>query len=66
MAFDPDDLPKKQLTPLGAIEAEKLDQLSVAELQYRIKVLGREIERTEAMLKEKKASLSDAEKFFRK
>ena len=66
MAFDPDDLPKKQPKPLDALEGEKLDALSVAELQYRIKVLGREIERTEAMLKEKKASLSDAEKFFKK
>lgn len=66
MAFDPDDLPKKQPKPLEALEAEKLDALSVAELQYRIKVLSREIERTQAALKEKQASLSDAEKFFRK
>jgi uncharacterized small protein (DUF1192 family) len=66
VAFDPDDLPKRHPKPLDALEAEKLDALSVEELAYRIKVLSREIARTEAALKEKQASLSDAEKFFRK
>lgn len=66
MAFDDDDLPRKKQGPLEAIEAEKLDSLSVDELEYRIKVLKREIARAQAMLKEKQAGLSDAEKFFRK
>lgn len=66
MAFEDDDLPRRKQGPLEALEAEKLDSFSVDELEYRIKVLGREIERAEAMLKEKQAGLSDAEKLFRK
>jgi len=66
MALDPDDLPKKQPKPLDALEAEKLDSLSVAELRYRIEVLRRDIARTEKALSEKQASLSAAERFFKK
>ena len=64
--MDLDDASKKKDTPIEAIEAEKLDSLSVDELAYRIKALGREIERTEAELKEKDASKAAAEDVFKK
>ena len=63
--MDLDDLPKKKSTPLDDIEAEKLDDLSVDELKERIKVLKREIARTEAELKEKDASKAAAEAVFK-
>ena len=63
--MDPDDLPKKQATPLEALEAEKLDSLSGDELRERIKILKREIERTEADLKAKEASKAAAEAAFK-
>ena len=36
--MDLNDLPKKKDTPIEAIEAEKLDTLSLDELTYRIRV----------------------------
>lgn len=64
--MDLDDAPKKKDTPVEAIEAEKLDSLSVDELAYRIRVLKREIERTERELKEKSASKAAAEDVFKR
>lgn len=63
--LDLDDIPRRTAKPLEVIETEKLDQLSVDELQYRIEVLKREIMRTEKILIEKKKSLSTAEQLFR-
>lgn len=64
--MDIDDLPKKKERPVDILESEKLDNLSIDELQERIKVLKREIERTEAMLKEKDASKAAAEAVFKR
>ena len=64
--MDLDDLPKKKERPVDAVEAEKLDDYSVDELKERIKVLKREIERTEAELKVKDASKQAAEDVFKK
>lgn len=64
--MDLDDLPKKKDTPIEAVEAEKLDSLSTDELAYRIRVLKREIERTEAELREKSASKAVAEDVFKR
>ncbi len=58
--MDLDDAPKKKETPIEAIEAEKLEGLSLDELAERIRVLKREIKRTEAELKEKDASKAAA------
>ncbi|MHA1543651.1 MAG: DUF1192 domain-containing protein [Alphaproteobacteria bacterium] len=60
-----DDLPKKKDTPVDALEAEKLDDYSVDELKERIKILKREIERTEKDLKSKDASKAAAEAVFK-
>ena len=60
-----DDLPKKKDTPIEAIEAEKLDTLSLDELTYRVRVLKREIVRIEAEIKAKSASMSAAEDVFK-
>ena len=51
---------------MEAVEAEKLDGLSVDELAYRIRVLKRETLRGEAELKEKSASKAAAEDVFKK
>ncbi|TDI62647.1 MAG: DUF1192 domain-containing protein [Alphaproteobacteria bacterium] len=64
--MDLNDLPKNRDTPIEAIEAEKLDTLSLNELAYRIKVLKREIVRIEAEIKAKSASISAAEDVFKK
>ncbi len=64
--MDLNDLPKKKDTPIEAIEAEKLDTLSLDELTYRIRVLKREIVRIEAEIKVKSASMSAAEDAFKK
>lgn len=63
--MDLDDLPKKKDTPVDALEAENLDDYSVDELKERIKVLKREIERTEQDLKAKDASKAAAEAVFK-
>ena len=63
--MDLDDLPKKQSTPLENLEAEKLDSLSGDELRERIKILKREIERTEVDLEAKEASKAAAESVFK-
>ncbi|MEE8296031.1 MAG: DUF1192 domain-containing protein [Sphingomonadales bacterium] len=63
--MDLDDLPKKKDTPIEAIEAEKLDTLSLDELAYRIRVLKREIARSEAEIKAKSASMTAAEDVFK-
>ena len=60
-----DDLPKKKDTPVEAVEGEKLDGLSLDELRERIKILKREIERTEAELTAKGASMAAAEDVFK-
>ena len=60
-----DDLPKKKDTPIEAIEAEKLDTLSLDELTYRVRVLKREIVRIEAEIKAKSASMTAAEDVFK-
>jgi len=64
--MDLDDLPKKKERPVDAVEAEKLDDYSVDELRERIRVLKREIERTEAELKAKDASKAAAEDVFKR
>ncbi|MCH8323164.1 MAG: DUF1192 family protein [Proteobacteria bacterium] len=51
---------------MEAVEAEKLDGLSVDELAYRIRVLKRETLRSEAELEEKAASKAAAEDVFKK
>ncbi len=63
--MDSDNLPKKKDTTIEAIEAEKLDTLSLDELAYRIRVLKREIVRIEAEIKGKSASKSAAEDVFK-
>ncbi|MCH8202073.1 MAG: DUF1192 domain-containing protein [Proteobacteria bacterium] len=63
--MDDEDLAKKQSSPLDALEAEKLDSLSGDELRQRIKILKREIERAEADLKTKEASMTAAESVFK-
>ena len=63
--MDLDDLPKKKDTPIEAIETEKLDTLSLDELAYRIRVLKREIARSEAEIKAKSASMTAAEDVFK-
>jgi uncharacterized small protein (DUF1192 family) len=63
--MDLEDLAKKQSTPLEDLEAEKLDGFSSDELRQRIKVLKREIGRTEADLKAKEASKAAAEAAFK-
>lgn len=63
--MDLDDLPKKKDSALDAIEAENLDSISIDELVERIKILHREIERTEAELKAKDASKAAAEAVFK-
>ena len=63
--MDLDDLPKKKDSTLDALEAEKLDDYSVDELKERLKVLKREIERTEQDLKAKDASKAAAEAVFK-
>ena len=64
--MDLDDLPKKKSSPLENLATEKLDSLSVDELRMRIKILKREIERTEIELKEKSASKTAAEAVFKR
>ncbi len=63
--MDIDDLPKKQDSALDAIEAENLDSLSIDELAERVRILKREIERTEAEIKAKDASKAAAEAVFK-
>lgn len=63
--MDLDDLPKKKSSPLDDVEAEKLDSLSVDELKERIKILKREVERTEKELAAKDASKQAAEAVFK-
>ena len=57
------DGPKRKDTPMEAVEAEKLDGLSV---EYRIRILKRETLRSEAELKEKAASKAAAEDVFKR
>ena len=63
--MDDEDLAKKQSSPLENLQAEKLDSLSGDELRQRIKILKREIERAEADLKTKEASMTTAESVFK-
>lgn len=63
--MDDEDLAKQQSSPLANLEAEKLDSLSGDELRQRIKILKREIERAEADLKTKEASMAAAESVFK-
>ncbi len=63
--MDLDDLPKKKDGALDAIEAENLDSISIDELVERIKILHREIERTETEIKAKDASKAAAEAVFK-
>lgn len=63
--MDIDDRPRKKDTPVEAIEGEKLDDYSIDELRERIRILKREIERTEAELSAKDASKQAAERFFK-
>jgi uncharacterized small protein (DUF1192 family) len=66
--MDSDDLePRKSADGVGAgsLASENLDILSVDELEKRVGILEREIERTKAMIVSKQSSHSDAEKFFK-
>ncbi len=65
MAFDPlgDDKPRP--APLAHELGQDLSALSVAELEERIELLKREIDRLEAARRQKEASLAAASAFFR-
>ena len=63
--MDDEDLANKQSSSLDALEAEKLGSWSSDELRQRIKILKREIERAEADLKTKEASMTAAESVFK-
>lgn len=60
--MDPDDLPKpKPVITVG----EKLEMMSVAELEQRVEELESEIARVRAIIASKRASKSAADSFFR-
>jgi uncharacterized small protein (DUF1192 family) len=60
--MDPDDLPKpKSVITVG----EKLEMMSVAELEQRVEELESEIARVKAVIASKRASKSAADTFFR-
>lgn len=60
--MDDDDRPKKLLAhEIGM----SLDDMSIEELTARIEILKSEIERLEVAIKEKSASRSAAESFFK-
>ena len=62
-AIDEDDRPKKKIAhEIG----QELTLLSVAELNARIALLREEIARLEADIKNKQASLSAADQFFKR
>ena len=63
--MDDEDLANKQSSHLENLQAEKLDSLSGDELRQRIKILKREIERAEADLQTKEASMTAAESVFK-
>jgi uncharacterized small protein (DUF1192 family) len=58
---DEDDRPKKPVHTIG----EDLSALSIAELGERIALLGEEIRRLEAAMKEKSSSRDAAQAVFR-
>jgi uncharacterized small protein (DUF1192 family) len=62
-AIDDDDKPKKKIAhEIG----QELTLLSVEELRERIQVLNDEISRLEADIKQKQASRSAADQFFKR
>jgi len=62
-AIDDDDKPKKKIAhEIG----QELTLLSVEELRGRIQVLNDEISRLEADIKQKQASRSAADQFFKR
>ena len=62
-AIDDDDKPKKKIAhEIG----QDLTLLSVEELRERIQVLNDEISRLEADIKQKQASRSAADQFFKR
>jgi len=62
-AFDEDDKPKKKLAhEIG----QDLTLLSVEELAARVQLLHDEIARLEADMKQKRASRSAADQFFKR
>jgi len=62
-AIDDDDKPKKKIAhEVG----QELTLLSVEELRGRIQVLNDEISRLEADIKQKQASRSAADQFFKR
>jgi len=62
-AIDDDDKPKKKIAhEIG----QELTLLSVEELRGRIQVLNDEISRLEAEIKQKQASRSAADQFFKR
>jgi uncharacterized small protein (DUF1192 family) len=62
-AIDDDDKPKKKIAhEVG----QELTLLSVEELRERIQVLNDEISRLEADIKQKQASRSAADQFFKR
>ena len=63
MTEDPDEKPReKREHKIG----EKLDQVSVAELDERITLLREEIARLEAAREQKRAAQAAADAFFKK
>ncbi|MGE0849176.1 MAG: DUF1192 domain-containing protein [Hyphomicrobiaceae bacterium] len=62
--MDWDDLKPK--APKGVVVGESLESLSVAELEARISLLQREIERVQAELAAKKAHTSAADAAFKR
>jgi len=62
-AIDDDDKPKKKIAhEVG----QELTLLSVEELRERIQILNDEISRLEADIKQKQASRSAADQFFKR
>jgi uncharacterized small protein (DUF1192 family) len=62
-AIDDDDKPKKKIAhEIG----QELTLLSVEELRERIQILNDEISRLEADIKQKQASRSAADQFFKR
>jgi uncharacterized small protein (DUF1192 family) len=61
-AIDEDDRPKKKIHEIG----QDLTLLSVAELNGRIELMREEIARLEADIKNKQASRSAADQFFKR
>lgn len=59
-----EELQKLKGTPLAELLAESLDALSIDELETRKRLIGKEIQRIEAEIEQKKGSRNAAEALF--